>query len=469
MGFYNVLDRHVLLPLADLAYGSEIARQWKKLRREEFLPYAELLELQNAKLRRLIKHCYDSVPYYHKLFEKLGLRPEDIQNKEDLNKLPILTKQIIRDNYDDMFSNAVDPKRFRKSSSGGSTGTPLRFCTDNHEWSMQRASTLRAWESYGLQLGDKVFSLGGDSIARKKNAISLKNVYDTVIMRNYKFNSSDVDDAGMERHLENFKQIRPSAVRGYGSSLVIFARYIKQVGYKPLGVKVVLTTGEVLMPNYRKELEEVFGAPVFDAYGAGDGGIVSHECSCHNGLHITEELCVIEITDKEGNNLPDGEVGFVTTTDLENYAFPFIRYHVGDMSYIKKDPCPCGRHTRQFGEVMGRAGKLLYNKQGVPISPTMLPIMLYPQLDYHNVEYQQEYNKIDRFQIRQDSKGDIQILLKMKEGAGDPMYREEIVENYKRHFVGSEVTLRIVDEIPLLPSGKEDYCVSEYEYKNKSN
>lgn len=462
MGFYNVLDRHVLLPLADLAYGSEIARQWKKLRREEFLSYAELLEVQNAKLRRLIQHCYDSVPYYHNLFEKLGLRPEDIQNKEDLSKLPVLTKQIIRDNYEDMFSTAIDPKRFRKSSSGGSTGTPLQFCTDNHEWSMQRASTLRAWESYGLQLGDKVFSLGGDSIARKKNAISLKNVYDTVIMRNYKYNSSDVDEAGMERHLEIFRHIRPSAVRGYGSSLVIFARYIKQVGYKPSGIKVVLTTGEVLMPNYRKELEEVFRAPVFDAYGAGDGGIVSHECSYHNGLHITEELCVIEITDKEGNNLPDGEVGFVTTTDLENYAFPFIRYHVGDLSYIKKDPCPCGRHTRQFGEVMGRAGKLLYNKQGVPISPTMLPIMLYPQLDYHNVEYQQEYNKIDRFQIRQDSRGDIQILLKMKEGAADPMYREEIVENYKRHFVGSEVTLRIVDEIPLLPSGKEDYCVSDY-------
>ena len=466
MGLYNVLDRYLLLPVADLVYGSEIARQWKYLRRSEFLPYAEILELQNAKLRKLIRHCYDSVPYYHKLFNTLGLTPEDIHSKEDLSKLPVLTKQIIRDNYNDMFSTAIDPKRFRKSSSGGSTGTPLQFCTDNREWSMQRASTLRAWDSYGLKLGDKMFSLGGDSIARKKNAISLKNVYDIVIMRNHKFNSSDVDEAGMAQHLESFKRIRPKAVRGYGSSLVIFARYIKEVGYKPSGVKVVLTTGEVLMPNYRKELEEVFGAPVFDAYGAGDGGIVSHECVCHNGLHITEELCVIEITDKEGKNLPDGEVGFVTTTDLENYAFPFIRYHVGDMSYIKNDTCPCGRHTRQFGEVMGRAGKLLYNKQGVPISPTMLPIMLYPQLDYHNVEYQQEYNKIDRFQIRQDSNGDIQILLKMKEGAGDPMYREEIMENYRRHFVGSEVTLRIVDEIPLLPSGKEDYCVSEYNYKS---
>ena len=464
MGIYNTLDRHALLPLADLAYGSEIARQWKELRRTEFLPYSDILGIQNAKLGKLIKHCYESVPYYHKLFERLGLRPEDIQTKEDLCKLPILTKQIIRDNYDDMFSTAVDPKRFRKSSSGGSTGTPLRFCTDNHEWSMQRASTLRAWESYGLKLGDKVFSLGGDSIARKKNAFSLKNVYDLVIMRNYKFNSSNVDQAGMAQHLGNFKRIRPKAVRGYGSSLVIFARYLKEVGYKPSGVKVVLTTGEVLMPNYRKELEEVFDAPLYDAYGAGDGGIVSHECTCHNGMHITEELCVIEITDKAGNVLPDGEVGFVTTTDLENFAFPFIRYHVGDMSYFKTEPCSCGRHTRQLGEVMGRAGKLLYNKQGVPISPTMLPIMLYPNLDYHCVEYQQEYNKIDRFQIRQDVNGDIQILLKMKEGVEDTAFREEIVENYKRHFVGSEVTLLIVDDIPLLPSGKEDYCVSEYEY-----
>ena len=465
MGFYNIIDKHLLLPMGDFAYGSDISRQWEVLNRSEFLPYQQILEIQNEKLRKLIRHAYDSVPYYHKLFDKLGLRPEDIQTKDDLSKLPILTKQIIRDNYDDMFSTAVDPKRFRKSSSGGSTGTPLRFCTDNHEWSMQRASTLRAWESYGLKLGDKVFSLGGDSIARKKNAFSLKNVYDLVIMRNYKYNSSDVDQTGMAQHLENFKRIRPKAVRGYGSSLVIFARYLKEEGYKPSGIKVVLTTGEVLMPNYRKELEEVFGAPVYDAYGAGDGGIVSHECACHNGLHITEELCVIEITDKAGNVLPDGEVGFVTTTDLENFAFPFIRYHVGDMSYIKTEPCSCGRHTRQFGEVMGRAGKLLYNKQGVPLSPTMLPIMLYPNLDYHCVEYQQEYNKIDRFQIRQDVNGDIQILLKMKEGVKDATFREEIIENYKRHFVGSEVSLQIVEEIPLLPSGKEDYCVSEYEYK----
>ena len=115
---------------------------------------------------------------------------------------------------------------------------------------------------------------------------------------------------------------------------------------------------------------------------------------------------------------------------------------------------------------MGRAGRLVYNKQGVPISPTMLPIMMYPDLDYHKLESQVLYNKIDKFQIRQDKEGDIQILLKMKDKADEDSARYDfVVTNYRNHFVGSEVSLSFVDEIPVLPSGKEDYCVSEFEYK----
>ena len=106
----------------------------------------------------------------------------------------------------------------------------------------------------------------------------------------------------------------------------------------------------------------------------------------------------------------------------------------------------------------------MYNKVGTPISPTVLPMMFYPELNYHNPEYQKVYNKIDKFQIRQNCQGDITILLKLK----DPMEPHEqfdyIVTNYRNHFVGSQVSLEFVDEIPCLPSGKEDYCVSEYEY-----
>lgn len=465
MGIYNFIDRNILLPIGDLVYGSSVRTRLMEFRRYDHLSQEEIKELQDLKLGKLVRHCYENVPYYTKLFDRLCLKPEDIKTRADLIKLPILTKQMIRDNYDSLIPERIPSSRLIKSSTGGSTGTPLHYCKDAKEWSGQKAATLRAWEWYGLHLGDKIFSLGGNSIVKKKKRFSYKHIYDEVIMRNFKYSSADVTDEGMRQHYESLMKLKPAAIRGYGSSLYIFARYIEKEGLPVCPVKVVLTTGEVLVPEYRRKLEQVFQAPVYDEYGAGDGGILSHECPQRGGLHIEESLCVIEITDKDGNVLPDGEVGFVTTTDLENFAFPFLRYHVGDMAYIKPDTCSCGCPSRRFGEIMGRAGRLVYNKQGVPISPTMLPIMMYPDLDYHKFENQVLYNKIDKFQIRQDREGDIRVLLKMKDKADeDPSTYDFIIANYRNHFVGSEVSLSFVDEIPVLPSGKEDYCVSEFEY-----
>jgi phenylacetate-CoA ligase len=268
----------------------------------------------------------------------------------------------------------------------------------------------------------------------------------------------------MQRHYNTLMKLKPSAIRGYGSALYILARYIEKNNLPVCPVKVVLTTGEVLVPDYRRKLQEVFKAPVYDAYGAGDGGILSHECPKHEGLHISEESCIIEITDEQGNPKPDGITGQVCTTDLDNYAFPFLRYLVGDMAYIKKEKCSCGRASRLIGEVMGRAGKLIYNKQGTPISPIMLWIMMYPQLNYHVAEHQNVYSKIDKFQIRQDKEGDILILLKIKDPNEPKEQFNYILDNYRKHFVGSTVDIQFVEEIPCLPSGKEDYCMSEYEY-----
>jgi len=468
MTLYNILDRYVFLPLGDMVYGSCVVAKLKEMRRNDHLTEEEIRNLQNAKLKKLVKHCYDTVPYYTHLFDKLGIKPEQIQTREDLKILPVLTKQIIRENYNDFFSTAVDPKRLRHKSTGGSTGTPLSFCSDSEEWSSWKASTLRAWEWYGLNLGDKIFSLGGNSINQRKHFFSLKGLYDRIIMRNHKFSSADVSDECMQRHYETMMKIKPTAIRGYGSALYILARYIERNNLPVCPIRVVLTTGEVLVPDYRRKLQEVFHAPVYDAYGAGDGGILSHECPKHEGLHITEEACIIEITDMEGNLLPDGEIGQVCTTDLDNYAFPFLRYLVGDMAYLKKEKCSCGRSSRLIAEVMGRNGRLVYNKQGVPISPLMLWVMMYPHLNYHEVEHQNVYSKIEKFQVRQNKLGDIDILLKLYDKNEPHEQFDYVLTNFRNHFVGSKVELKFVDEIPTLPSGKEDYCVSEYEYKKQS-
>ena len=460
---YNIIDEQVLLPIGDLVFNSCIHSRLKEFRNYDKWSWDRIHQLQEEKLRKLIRHCYDNVPYYRKVFDSLGLLPDDIQTTQDLTKLPILTKQIIRDNYEDLFPKNLDRERAIKCSTGGSTGTPLHFCKDAQEWSGQKAATLRAWEWYGLHLGDKIFSLGGNSIVKKKKVLSLKNIYDTVIMRNFKHSSADVTDEGMIAHYKSLMRLKPKAIRGYGSSIYILARFIEKEQLPVCKLNVILTTGEVLVPEYRRKIEEIFKAPVYDEYGAGDGGILSHECTSRSGLHIEETLCVIEITDKDGRVLPDGSTGYVTTTDLENYVFPFLRYQVGDMAFIQPGSCPCGKSSRRFGEVLGRAGRLVYNKQGVPISPTMLPIMMYPDLDYHKLENQILYNKIDRFQVRQDKNGDVHILLKMKDKNDEDLGMFDYIQiNFANHFVDSDVSLSFVDEIPTLPSGKEDYCISEF-------
>lgn len=465
MGIYAIIDKYILLPIADLITRRGVFNEWKLMSKTDKYSEEELRKLQNKRLQKLVTHCYNNVPYYTKLFDSLGIKPEDIKCREDLNKLPILTKQIIRDNYDDLISRDIAKRTYQKGSTGGSTGTPLKFIKDVGTWNMAWASSFRAWEWYGFHLGEKMMTLGGNSLVKKRKWLTPKDIFDVVIMRNLKRSSAEVTDEAMHAHYKVFMKNKPHAMRGYASSMVIFARYIQKNNLPIHNLKVILTTGEILMPEYRSTLEEVFKCPVYDEYGAGDGGVNAHQCEEKTGLHISEERCVVEITDKQGNVLNDGNVGFVTTTDLGNYVFPFLRYQVGDMAYIQPSKCACGRSSRVIGQVIGRAGKLLYNKQGVPISPTMLPIMLYRDNDYHNQENCEIYNKIDKFQIRQDCNGDIKILLKLKDANESHKQFMYCVDNFSKHFVNSNVELQFVNEIPTMPSGKEDYCVSEFEIK----
>ena len=464
MSLYSKIDRYILMPVADRLTHRGITKEWRIMDKAEHLSEEQLRGLQDKRLQQLIRHCYEHVPYYRHLFDSLHLMPNDIQTREDLQKLPILTKQMVRDHFEELQADNIADYKVLKSSTGGSTGQPMQYMRNVESWNMQWASSFRAWEWYGFYVGEKLMTLGGNSLVKKTSHWTPKEIFDRYIMRNLKRSSAEVDEIAMQAHYEAYMAYKPTAMRGYASSLVILARYIAKKNLPIVPMTCILTTGEILMPEYRKTLQKVFKCPVYDEYGAGDGGVNAHECLLQDGLHISEEACVIEITDKQGRVMPDGEIGYVTSTDLGNFAFPFIRYQVGDMAYVKPDKCSCGRASRVLGQVIGRAGKLLYNKQGVPISPTMLPIMLYRDNDYHNEANCVIYNKIDKFQIRQDKKGDIRVLLKLKDPKEDKKQFEYVITNYENHFVGSKVSLEFVDEIPPMPSGKEDYCVSEYEY-----
>lgn len=469
MSLYSYIDRQLLIPLADRLKGRDLHGAFKESLRTEWFTESQLRQLQNERLRRLIIHCYNNVPYYRRVFEERNLTPDDIQTTEDLVKLPILTRGIVREHHDELISKDHEKRHYKRGATGGSTGTPMQYLEDFDSWNAFRGMRSRGWLWAGFNVGEKMYSLAGNSLVKKNTSgkvLLQQDIFDRVLMRNKKHDCTDISTEALAEYYKSLMKYKPDAIRGYGSSLYFLARYVEQ-NHLPTGkIKAVFTTGEKLQLEYRKKLQEVFQAPVFDAYGASDGGVNAYECYMHEGLHIGEESCVVEIVDNNGNLLPNGEVGHVITTDLYNYAFPFLRYKVGDMAYIKEEMCTCGRKQRLLGEVIGREGRAIFNKQGRPFSSIIINHFMFKDLDNHSAETCQTYeNKIDRYQIRQDREGDITVAIK-------PMSKDEplttfdyIKENFEKHFPDIKVTIEFVESIPTLASGKEDFCISEYKWK----
>lgn len=467
MSIYSTLDRNIIIPFAERVKGRNLTGEFDYLMSTQWLSEKELFNLQSIKLQKLVRHCYNNVPYYTCLFNSLRLKPDDIQSRYDLYKIPILTKQIIKDHYDELISKDVNTRKSVEGSTGGSTGTPMHFLEDVASWNCLRALNFRGWYWAGFNLGEKMFTLAGNSLVKKntdKGKFLEKNLYDKVIIRNQKHNCTDITPDALKEHYNAMMKYRPVSIRGYASSLYFLAKYIEDNKLPVCPVRVVFTTGEKLQPKYRNKIQQVFQAPVFDGYGAADGGISAHECYMHEGLHIGEEHCIAEIVDRDGIVIPDGEVGHVISTNLNNYVFPFLRYRVGDLAYIKKEPCSCGRKHRLLGEVVGREGRAIFNKQGRPFSSIVLDNMMFKDLDIHTEECRHLYEQISQFQIRQDKDGDLTILIKPVNPDESINTFSYIVDNFQSFFPDSKIELVFVESIPPLPSGKEDYCVSEFDY-----
>ena len=463
MKIYPFIDKNIVLPIAEKLQGSSILSHYRFLKSSEWWSREQLNEYRDAKLKELIRHVYKNVPYYTDLFDALKLKPKDIENYDDLVKLPILTKQNIRDNFDKIISLDADNRKSKLHSTGGSTGTPLKFKTDMNCWNSQWASAFRAWDSYNITFGEKIFTIGGNSVASINKIFTKKGLWERGILRNYKQPSSSLCDEDLMEIYKKYLRNRPKILRGYPSAIYAFAKFVQKKSLKTLSTSAILTTGEILLPEYRYIMQEVFKTTVYDGYGAGDGGIHSHECYMHTGLHVSEENCIIEIC-QEGKRVENEQTGHVITTDLHNYVFPFIRYDVGDMAYLKNELCSCGRKTKLIGQVMGRKGKLRYSKDGTPITPTMLPFMLYKDMDYHNENNIVEYNKIDKYRFEQDEKGDIKVKIKLKnEFIDKPYTTEHIKYNLEQYFPGSKIDILFTEiSNTYSGSGKLDYVVSNF-------
>jgi len=413
----------------------------------QWRPYKELKEEQEKQLSHMITFCYENVPYYHDLFKSLKLQPKDLNSIEDLEKLPILTKDIIKQHWEEFKPVNLSEIKYYNPATGGTTGTPFTYRLSQHDRFLSGALLYRGWGYGGYKLGDRMVFIAGSSLGFDTKS-RLATFIQEKIRNLKKISSFDMGEDEMREYVRTINAFKPKFIRGYASSIHFFAKWIEE---NDLGIHspiAVFTTSDNLFPYMRTKISEVFGCEVYDGYGLNDGGISAYECSEHAGLHIDTERSVMEVVDKENHQMDCGR-GQILATSLQNYAMPFIRYTSGDDGNIIDDVCGCGRGYRLLKEIVGRTTDVLFTPEGKNIHGWFF---LYIFWDYGK--------GIKEYQVIQKTLKKIVVKIVPEDGF-DEKQLDLIREIVKKRSPGWDIEFKYIDKIERTGAGKYKFIINE--------
>jgi phenylacetate-CoA ligase len=362
--------------IADVFKKTHMVRSFFDIMKSQWFSPEQLEAMQIAKLRDLLIHAKRNVPYYKFIFEQNGICPEDFNSFEKLRKLPILTKDVIRANANDIIARNAHLFSPRSGATSGSTGEPLRFLRDSSAHSIGWASNWRAFSVTGFSLGEKIVVISGGSLMSAIKTLKQRIYY--VLMGMKQIYANHLSDQEFDRYS---KLLRNSKKRNYmfcyPSAGFLFARYLLRKKITDITFRAVFTTSEVLLPGHRQSMKEAFNCPVYDTYGNNESTLYAFECDCHEGLHYGMENAYMEILDDHYQPVAEGETGHIIATSLSNFAMPFIRYDTGDIGHIVTQKCSCGRGLKRIGKIVGRSRDFVVTASGDMIHGAFFNKLLY--------------------------------------------------------------------------------------------
>lgn len=360
MDLLTYLSRYIFVPLYQRRHGVKAGPIRRSLMKSQYYSEDQIRSQQWRTLMEIIQFAYEQNRFYRKRFDSIGLTPADIKSPSDFQQVPILTKDDIRSNLQDMISDGFSTDRLHWRRTGGSTGVPLQLYWDDGANTFKSAIAYRhdSWAHY--LPGDKRAFLWGN-IATKPSF--KEKLYNALYSRTVALDTLKMDTEQMLQFVEKVRRFRPGVLFGHGHSLYFFAQFLLDQGITDISFEGIVSTAETLLPEERKVIELVFGDIVFDRYGCEEVSLIASECEAHEGLHIAAEGIYVEVLDGS-----DDVPGRLIITDLTNRGMPFIRYEVGDLATARMGRCSCGRGLPRLGQVVGRTTDILYTPEGKQIS-----------------------------------------------------------------------------------------------------
>ena len=427
------------------------SRALELLREIEPAPRASrerVLAEQLSLLSKLLAHAETRVPYYREMFRTLGVTAQDIRSLADFARLPVLTKEIIRERGRDLVREDVEIESLERHHSGGSTGVPLNFYRERVYMDYSDAGTFRNLRQSGWRPGEMVaFFWGGSERLYRMSRVEFE--LRQRARRMYQFDPFHSGPEEMEQWLARWPSLGATVAYGYASTLARFAEFIESTGRKVAPLRGVYTTAEKLYPQQRAVLSRVFSCRVFDCYGSSEVQNIAAECA--NGrMHVNADFVIVE-TDETSPRPTDAPAPFLLTS-LRNYAMPFIRYRNEDCGELDDGACDCGSNFPLMRLNVARTSDNFVLPGGRVVHGEFFTHLMYGSQGVRN------------FQFHQTATDAITLLVVPDDGKDDERRRVlraavEQVEALAPGVVRLEV--REVEAIPLSSAGKHRFVRSD--------
>ncbi len=437
------LVSRLIFPLHERLKGHDSVARLHALERSQWWPYAQLQEYRLARLRDMLGYVGRHVPYYRNLFKQTGFDPEAMTSLADLQRLPLLTKALIRDN--DLKSEVAGP--LKRYNTGGSSGEPLIFHMGLERISHDVAAKWRATRWWRVDIGDPEIVVWGSPI--ELGAQDRIRLIRDKLLRTKLLPAFEMSPAKLDGFIREIRSFRPRMLFGYPSAFAHIARHARATG-QPLddiGIHVAFVTSERLYDDQRELIATTFGCGVANGYGGRDAGFIAHECP-YGGMHISGEDIIVEIVDSDGRALPPGESGEIVVTHMGAREFPFIRYRTGDVGVLDEEECECGRGLPMLKDIQGRTTDFVIAADGTVMHGLALVYIV------------RDLPGVKQFKIVQESLEVTRVLLVTDDGFGVESIGAIEQGFQARLGQGVRVVVERVDEIPAERSGKFRYVVS---------
>jgi phenylacetate-CoA ligase len=406
-----------------------------------------------ALLGRLLTHAYRRVPYYTAQFNHVFRdTPSGRDPFHDLPRLPILTKDILRERYNDLQARDVDRRGWHVNRSGGTTGEPVRLVQDPRLDDTVRATNLFYSHQVGGLVGAGEVRLWGSERDLYEGTIGLRAKLTNALSNVIYLNAFRMTPDDMRRYIDIINRRRPPLIVAYSQAIYELARFARETGAAVVPQRVIISSSNPLYPFMRETVESVFGCRVYNRYGSREVGDMACERPGVDGLWVAPWANYLEIVDDEGRPAPAGVEGNILVTSLSNYAMPLIRYQIGDQGVMAPAGERHGDDVQILASVTGRITDNFRTKNGGAVPGIYFIHMVGVVLDAGDIrQFQFVQTELDAITVRI-------VESEARRGKVDT----EVVRDAIRRVMGDScrVTFELVDEIEPAASGKHQYTKS---------